>query len=124
MTDKLLQRHPLNNGLILEFHDLSKTMAGDRWQVILEARLLIPVRTANLPPDLTDRAPEVIATLGEEILFTQQEVHYFIDVQEVAGLLQQIQARLFQDLERYLGHPDFAGRYLRKKFMERQKTGL
>jgi hypothetical protein len=121
MMDTLLLRHQLANGLILEFYDLSKPMAGDRWQVVLEARLPIAVDASTLPPDLADRAPEVRAALGPEIVFTQQEVHYFIDVHTVPGLLQEIQTRLLQGLESYLGHPDFAGRYLRKKFIEHQK---
>ena len=122
MTDKLLLCHPLTNGLILEFHDLSKPMAGDRWQVILEVRLPIPVDATTLPSDLADRAPEVSAALGPEILFTQQEVHYFIDVHEVQNLLHEIQTRFLEGLEGYLGHPDFAGRYIRKKFIEHQKS--
>jgi hypothetical protein len=122
MTDKLLLRQPLANGLILEFYDLSKPMAGDRWQVILEVRLPIAVDAVTLPPDLADRASEVSAALGREIVFTQQEVHYFIDFHKMPGLLHEIQTRLLTGLEDYLGHPEFAGRYLRKKFIEHQKT--
>jgi hypothetical protein len=121
MTGKLLLRHPLGNGLILEIHDLSKPMAGDRWQVVLEVRVPIPVSAATLPPDLADHAPEVIGALGPEVMFSQPEVHYFIDLREVPALVQEIQARLLEGLEGYLGHPDFAGRYLRKKFTEHQK---
>jgi hypothetical protein len=121
MTGKLLLRQPLANGLTLELYDLSRPMAGDRWQVVLEVRVPIPVKAATLPPDLADRAPEVIAALGPEILFIQQEVHHFIDVREMPGLLQEMQTRLFKGLEGYLGHPDFAGRYLRKKFTEHQE---
>jgi hypothetical protein len=118
MTDTLLLRHPLANGLILEFHDLSKPMAGDRWQVIIEVRLPVPVDRTTLPSDLADRAPEVNAALGPEIVFIKQEVHYFIDVHEVPDLLHEIQTRLLKGLGGYLGHPDFAGRYIRKKFIE------
>jgi hypothetical protein len=121
MTEKLLLRQALANGLVLEFYDRSRLMAADRWQVVLEVRLPIPVSAATLPPDLADRIPEVIAALGPEILFTQQEVHYFIDVREVPGLLHEIQTRLLKGLEGYLGHPDFARRYLRKKFAEHQE---
>jgi hypothetical protein len=122
MTDTLLLRHPLANGLILEFHDLSKPMAGDRWQVILEVRLPIPVDATTLPSDLADRASEVSAALGPEIVFSQQEVHYFIDVHKVPDLLHEIQTRFLHGLESYLGHPDFAGRYIRKKFAEHMKV--
>ncbi len=118
MTERLLLRQPLANGLVMEFYDLSRPMAGDRWQVVLEVRLSIPVSPATLPPDLAGRVPEVIAALGPEILFTQQEVHHFIDGREVLGLLQEMQKRLLGGLEAYLGHGDFAGGYLRKKFAE------
>jgi hypothetical protein len=121
MPEKLLLRHSLANGLTLEFYDRSKPMAGDRWQVVLEVRPPIPVNADTLPPELADRVPEVIGALGPEIFFTQQEVHYFIDVRVVPGLLHEIQTRLLQGLEGYLGHPEFAGRYLRKKFTEHQK---
>ena len=57
-----------------------------------------------------------MAALGPEIVFTQQEVHHFIDTREVPALLQEVETRLWEGLKGYLGHPDFVGRYLRKKF--------
>ena len=116
MPATLLRRRALPNGLTLEFHDLSRPMAGDRWQVILEMRLAVPVNAGNLPPDLADRAPEVAAALGPDVTFTQREVHFFIDARQVPALLHEIESRLWEGLKDYLGHPDFAGRYLRKKF--------
>ena len=121
MMETLLRRRPLLNGLTLEFYDLSRPMAGDRWQVVLEVRLPVTVSAATLPPDLADRDQEVVAALGPEIVFSQQEVHYFIDHREVPALLQEIESRLWEGLQGYLGHPEFAGRYLRKKFAERQR---
>jgi hypothetical protein len=121
MTERLLLRHSLPNGLILELYDCSRPMAGDRWQVVLEVRLPIPVNVASLPPDLADRAQEVLVALGPEIRFTQREVHHFIDAREVPGCLEEMQTRLVETLKGYLGHPDFARRYIRKKFAEHQK---
>ncbi len=116
-----LLRQSLPNGLTLELHDLSQVMAGDRWQVVLEVRVSIPVSEAFLPADLKDRALEVSAALGSEITFTQQEIHHFIDAQEVPALLEEMQKRLLKGLLGYLSHPDFAGRYLRKKFADHQE---
>jgi hypothetical protein len=121
MTERLLLRHSLPNGLILELYDCSRPMAGDRWQVILEVRLPIPVSVASLPPDLADRAQEVVVALGPEIIFTQKEVHHFIDARKVPACLEEMQTRLVEGLKGYLGHPDFARRYIRKKFAEHQK---
>ncbi|MFZ2089639.1 MAG: hypothetical protein WAU47_13790 [Desulfobaccales bacterium] len=96
-------------------------MAGDRWQVILEVRLPIPVTKATLPPDLVERAPEVLAALGPKIVFTQEDVRHFIDVHEVPGVLQEMQARFVEGLGAYVSRPDFPGRFIRKKFIEHQK---
>jgi hypothetical protein len=49
MTETALLRQPLPNGLILEFFDRSRPMAGDRWQVILEVRLPVPVLRPPCP---------------------------------------------------------------------------
>ena len=48
-TEKLLSRHPLDNGLTIEFWDLSRPMIGDRWIITLELRITIPINAANLP---------------------------------------------------------------------------
>ncbi len=120
MTETVLFRQNLSNGLTLDFYDCSRPMAGDRWQVILEVRLPIPVTAATLPPDLRDRTDEVITALGPEIIFTKQEIRHFIDIQEVQMVLQKIQTRLWEGLRNYVGHPDFAGRYITKKFTEVQ----
>jgi len=72
MTESLLLSRLLPNALTLEFYDLSRPMAGDRWQVILEVRLPIAVSAATLPPDLADRSEEVIGALGPEIVFAQR----------------------------------------------------
>ncbi len=120
MPETALFRQDLPNGLTLEFYDRSRPMAGDRWQVILEVRLPHPLTAATVPPDLRDRADEVIAALGQEILFTKQEIRHFIDIREIPALLQEIQTRIWEGLKNYASHPDFAGRYIRKKFAELQ----
>lgn len=121
MRKNLLLRRSLKNGLSLELYDLSRPMAGDRWQVVLEVRVPIPVTEAFLPADLKAQAPEVMEALGPEIAFTQQEIHHFIDAREAPALLEEMQERLLHGLEDYLSHPDFAGRYLRRKFAEQQE---
>lgn len=121
VTGRLLLRQSLPNGLVLEVYDRSRPMAGDRWQVVLEIRLPIPVSVATLPPDLLNQAQEVLETLGPEIFFIQEEVHHFIDAKEKPALLEKMQARLLESLGTYLSHPDFVGRYIRKKFAYCQK---
>ena len=121
VTERLLLRQSLPNGLVMELYDHSRPMAGDRWQVTLELRLPIPVSPANMPPELADRGQEVIAALGPEILFTHEEVRYFINAREVPAYLEEMQTRLLEGLKGYLGHPEFVERYIRNKFAEHQE---
>lgn len=66
-AEKLISRHPLDNGLTLEFWDLSRPMIGDRWIVVLEARIAVAIGPATLPPELQDREAEVVLGLGPEV---------------------------------------------------------
>ncbi len=118
---RLIARHPLDNGLTLEFWDHSRPIAGDRWYVLLETRVVIPVRADTLPPDLKSHAPQVVGALGEEITFSQKEERNFIGAPEVAGLLKDMQDRILTLAPGYFGHADFAARFIRRKFAEGQE---
>ncbi|MEW6660575.1 MAG: hypothetical protein AB1424_18190 [Thermodesulfobacteriota bacterium] len=119
--EKLLSRHPLKNGLSLEFWDLSRPLLGDRWQVVVEARVAIPVSGETLPAELGPQLSQVISALGKELVFAQQEVRNFVDTGEMAGLLKQIEEQLLASLKAYLGHPEFAARLIRKKLADQQR---
>ena len=117
-TEKLLSRHPLENGLILEFWDLSRPMIGDRWIVTLEARLIIPVSAATLPADLRAQEADIVRALGAEIVHSQRDERNFVDSKEMAANLQEVETRLRALAASYCGHPEFAGRFIRKRFAE------
>lgn len=117
-TPRLLLRRDLQNGLTLELYDHSRLMAGDRWQVVLEVRLAIPLTAGHLPPEMRGRLPEVIQALGPEVIFSQQDRRHFIDAREAPALLLKMQERLLQGIEGYVGHPSFAPGFLLKKFTE------
>jgi hypothetical protein len=120
-SPRLLNRHPLPNGLTLELWDYSRPLVGDRWFVRLEARVVIPVRADTLPPELRAQAAMVVEALGGEIIFSQEEARNFIAAADAPGLLQEMQDRILSLAPGYLGHADFAAGVIRKKFAERQK---
>ncbi len=117
---RLIARHPLDNGLTLEFWDHSRPVAGDRWYVLLETRVVIPVWADTLPADLKAQAPQVVGVLGEEITFSQREERNFIAAPEAPGLLKDMQDRILTLAPAYFGHADFAARFIRRKFAEEQ----
>ncbi len=120
-TEKLLSRHPLNNGLTLEFWDLSRPMIGDRWIITLELRITIPINAANLPPDLLSQEADIVRALGAEIAFSQRDERNFIDAKEFDASLEEMQARLLALAPSYYGHPGFGGRLIRKRYAEYQQ---
>ncbi len=70
--EKLISRQLLPKGLTLELWNRSRPVAGDRWQVILETLIAIPVKANTLPADLQGQAAAIIAALGSEILFSHR----------------------------------------------------
>jgi hypothetical protein len=118
---RLIARHPLNNGLTLEFWDHSRPVAGDRWYVHLETRITIPVRADTLPLELKTLAEQVMGALGQEITFSQQEARNFIAASEAPETLKDMQDRILALAPGYFGHADFAARFIRRKYAEWQE---
>jgi hypothetical protein len=120
-SPRLLNRHSLDNGLVLEFWDHSRPLVGDRRFVRLEARIVIPIRAETLPPEFRSQADQFVEALGEEIIFSQIQERNFIAASEAWALLQGMQDRILALAPGYFGHGDFAARFLRKKIAELQK---
>lgn len=120
-SEKLLSRHTLKNGLFLEFWDLSRPMLGDRCQAVVEARVAVAVTADTLPAELRPQLGQVSAALGQEVVFSKQEVRTFVETGATPGLLKLIEEQLLGSLQDYLGHPEFAARLIRKKYADWQK---
>jgi hypothetical protein len=117
-ANKLLSTYELPNGLTLEVWDKSRPVAGDRWQIVLESRICIPVNPSTLPPELAFQAAEVLAALGPELTFARREVRNLIAQSEMAAILAEMESRLLALAPGYLGHPEFAPRFIRQKYQE------
>ena len=120
-SERLLSRHPLNNGLTLEFWDYSRPIAGDRWFVLLEVRIVIPIQPDTLPPELRGQIDLVKETLGDEIIFSQKNERNFIAATEAPQILKNMQNSFLGMAPGYFGHPDFAPRFIRGKFAQKQE---
>lgn len=113
---RLLARHSLKNGLTLEFWDHSRPVAGDRWVVVLETRIAIPVRADTLAPEMQARPAQVARALGDEVIFSRREERNFIAASEVPSVLKDMQDRMIALAPGYFGHADFGARFIRKAY--------
>ena len=120
-SGRLISQHHLANGLTLELWDHCRAVAGDRWFVLLETRIAVPVKEDTLPPELKPTADQVVNALGNEIIFSRTEERNFISLTELPVLLKDMQDRVLKLAPGYFGHPDFAARFIRAKFAERQE---
>ena len=118
---RLIDRHTLDNGLVLEFWDHSRPLIGDRRFVCLEARIAIPISAGTLPPEFRAQAAQLVEELGPEIIFSQRQERNFIAASEAAALLQDMQDRVLALAPGYYGHADFAARFRRQKIASVQE---
>ena len=123
MDEKVIETIPIGSGLTLELVDCSRLLAGDRWKVILEARLEI-----ELSPDLWtgDQAPgpsreAMQEFLGDTQRFVQRRERVFVSPEDRESLLNEYVAGIKTDLVPYLKHPAFIKRFLEKQYRENKE---
>ena len=128
MSEKLLEKTTLPNGLTLEIWDKSHLMAGDRWLVSLLAKVevtVLPEYFSTLD-DGEQAYQDLIAAHGNSLVFTQEKVRPFVDEKEIQDVLTRLCKRIKDNLIAYLGNPKFASLYVLKKYgdlRDRQNWG-
>ncbi len=118
MSEKLLEKITLPNGLILEIWDTSRLMAGDRWLVSLLAKVEVTVLPEYFSPldDGEQAYQDLVAAHGNSLVFTQEKVRPFVDEKETKDMLTRLCQRIKDNLVAYLGNPKFASLYVLKKY--------
>ncbi|MBT8407165.1 MAG: hypothetical protein KJP05_06890 [Deltaproteobacteria bacterium] len=118
MSEKLIEKITLPNGLILEIWDTSRLMAGDRWLVSLLAKVEIAVLPEYFSTldDGEQAYQNLVAAHGNSLVFTQEKVGLFVDEKETEDVLTRLCKRIKDNLIAYLGNPKFASLYVLKKY--------
>ena len=127
MSERLIEKIVLPNGLILELWDQSHHMAGDRWLVSLLARMEVPVLPEYFSTlDHGQQAyHDLITAYGDRLVFTQEKVRHFVDEKKTRDVLVELCQRLKNTLISYLGSPKFASFYVLKKYGDlKDRRGL
>jgi len=118
MEATLIKKIELENGLTLEFIDVSRKVAGDRYLVALKTRVSVPVAarwfTDDEPavPDLAD----IVAKVGSTVEFEQTKERVFVDEREKPAVLESIMNVAEDFGKRYIGHPEFPKKLILKEY--------
>lgn len=94
----------LDNGVIVEFFDLSNRYYGDYHRVCVEVRLTIPLADGNVP------ASEAQAGLPEVLQRTLQLERMGVAGAEVATVRERLVVDFLRHAGRYLALPDYPAR--------------
>jgi hypothetical protein len=118
MEQTLIKTMKLCNGLKLDFYDISRKLAGDRWYVGMIARIDIPLTNSLLTnQQLSNYSVEEIRNaLGEAVRFQQKRERHYITEQKKDALLNGLMDSFIKSTLNYFSHPDFSGKYVLKEF--------
>jgi hypothetical protein len=115
----LLETRPLANGTTLCLYDASRRQAADRWRVVLEARLEIPLDDALAlqDPDGASLA-SFRQVLGSPVLYIHRKERVFVPDQDKDRLLEALRSDFYQTALPYLARPAFPVRFVRKQYQD------
>jgi hypothetical protein len=114
VDDRLIKTVALKNGLSLQVLDSSRTVAGDRWQVVLTIRINIPVHFLSCYQDIQTalKSGDILSSMGESVCYEQKRVRNFVDARDKETILNNLIERFFSSSLDYVSNPDFPKRYL------------
>ena len=118
MEQSLMKTVQLSNGLELDFYDISRKLAGDRWYVGMVVRIDIPLTDLLLTNQQFSGqdGEEIRNALGKAVSFQQKRERHYIDEREKDALLQALMDSFIKSTLKYFSHPDFPGNYVLKEF--------
>ena len=118
MEQTLIKTMELSNGLKLDFYDISRKLAGDRWYVGIIARIDIPLTDSLLTnqPLSNHSVTEIRNALGEVVRFQQKRERHYIDERKKDMLLLGLMDSFIKSTLNYFSHPEFPNKYVLKEF--------
>ena len=120
MEEKQIKKIKLGENIFLEIYDASKKLAGDRWQVLMVARVEIPISETLMAAggQLAEELDDLKATLGETVVFEQKSARIFIAASEQNKVFDEVLNGFLKTSLPYLSRPEFFRRFVYKKYRE------
>jgi len=122
MTEQPIEIRTLPNHATLSCYDRSRRLAGDRWQVVLEIQVAIPVDHRTLAGKTLDSGlvEAVREALGDTYRHIVRQERTFVAETEKQQVLDAYLAAMRRKAV-YFAHPEFPRRCLMKAFHETQR---
>ncbi|MGL1930384.1 MAG: hypothetical protein OCC45_01345 [Desulfotalea sp.] len=117
---KHLEDEQLANGVLVQFYDESRRVAGDRWQVTVRYNAVVQVSETfwSLVSEEAEMIEKIRAALGTEIVLTNVNERNFVSEDEKDGMIAEVVSRARTSIFGYLAEPGFPERYFKRCFNE------
>ena len=117
MEEILVHTMELKNGLKLEIFDASRKIAGDRYQIVMSARIEIDVAEAMASPACAELDHKAVAgALGPRVVFEQKGERNFVDEKEKEAVFKSLCDACLENAGKYFAHDDFAAKYVLRAY--------
>lgn len=123
MDDGIVKELDLENNLHIKIYDRSKKLIGDRYQVIMQAEMDIPITQTILENNdrLMPGIQELKNMLGDKVTFKQTREKIFIDEGEKEKVMSNMIDSFINDMIPYLSRPDFPVRFINRQYQDQEK---
>jgi len=119
MTEnKIISAISLENDLLISFYDESRKIAGDRWQVILTARIQIVTDQVQFTQVDPEKRSEIIQAVGRQINYEKKLIRNFVGDKQKEEIVKALYDSFMQIARPYLSRREFAERFILKTYAD------
>ena len=119
MTEnKIISAISLENDLLISFYDESRKIAGDRWQVILTARIQIVTDQVQFTQVDPEKRSEIIQAVGRQVNYEKKLIRNFVGDKQKEETVKALYDSFMQIARPYLSRREFAERFILKTYAD------
>ncbi len=118
MEKKLLNTISLENDLLISFYDESRKIAGDRWQVILTAKIQILTDQVQFTRMDPKKRSEILQVVGENVNYEKKLIRNFVGEKQKEETITALYESFLQITRPYFSHRQFAERFVLKTYAD------
>ncbi|MCX5881714.1 MAG: hypothetical protein NTU74_07915 [Deltaproteobacteria bacterium] len=116
--EKLISTIPLENDLLVSFYNESKKIAGDRWQVVVIARIQIVTDQVHFTRMDPEKRSEIIQVVGKQINYEKKLIRNFVGEKQKEEIVKAMFESFLQITRPYFSHRQFAERFVLKTYAD------
>ncbi len=119
----IIKKKKLSNGMALTVRDMSRKVAGDRWNVKVDCEAAIPVAPDrfNGRQEDAELLEKIRARMGDTLVFSVTKERHFVAEDEKDAVLAGLVQQLLDNAATYIDRPDFPEKLFVARYEDARK---